>query len=143
AGKERNNACRDACDDRAGGTNITARRCNDDEAANRAGTKSKHTRFATQRILKHCPRERCDRGSESRGHECIRGNPVRRERTSCVKAVPPHPEQPCSDHAKHHAMRRHYFSSKSEPVTKKYAKNERRPAGRQVQDGATGEVDRG
>src|SRR5207253_4925135 len=125
AGKEWYDSSGDADDDGTRRIDISARRCDDDKASNRAGTKSEHTRFAPQRVLEHRPRERRYSRGESRSHKRICGDSVWGERASRIKAVPPHPEQSCPDHAKHHAMRRHYFFSKSQPVAQKYAQNER------------------
>src|SRR4029077_18065727 len=57
-------------------------------------------------------------------------------------AVPAHPQQTRSHHAKHHAVRRHDFFSKSEPVPEKHAKDQRRPPGGPVSNPSTSKIDR-
>src|SRR4029453_16658847 len=111
------------------------------QTADRAGTKSEHAWLAAQRVLEHCPGERSDRSGKRCCHECVGGNSIGRERAPCVKAVPTDPEQTGPNHAKHHAVRRHHFFFKSNPVSKKDAKNKRWPTGRHVHYRAAGEID--
>src|SRR5207247_9807742 len=99
AGKKWNDARCDANEDCPSWPDVSARRRDYDEAAKRAGTKSKHTGFSAQRVLEHRPGERGNRSGESRGHKCVGGDSIRRQGAPRVESVPAHPEQACSDHA--------------------------------------------
>src|SRR6266446_5006866 len=57
AGKKRDDPRRHADNHCTGGSDISTGRRDYDESGHRAGTKSEHTRFPTQRVLEHGPCE--------------------------------------------------------------------------------------
>src|SRR5437763_10005567 len=122
-------------------SDVSATRCDHHESAHSAGTKSEDTWFAAQGVLEHSPRERSNRCGQRRIRERIRGDSIRRKRASRVETVPSHPKQTRSHHAKHHAMRRHDFFFKSEPVPQKDTQDERGPARSHVDDCSAGKID--
>ena len=78
--------------------------------------------------LERAPGEGGDGSSESGRREGLRGDTIRSESRSRIKAVPTNPEHARTNHTQHHRVRRHWHFAETCALADQDTEQEGRPA---------------